>query len=203
MSLRPIVVGAVIIAVVWFGYVQFGEQVQDGSPGEEPQANEAKLRSVAFRQQILHASDLVAGMAEAVRMKDQQAVEQWQQQAVEVARAANLSASDIEFISSEKGREYLVFHAKRNLFNQQFEQRYYALQGIETLKQDYPEAQDLFAEAEQLIAARDAIIMDIAAELSSQPPPDAAAIDKAKALWQERFKQIGTAPQDTVGPLPE
>ncbi|NVK57285.1 MAG: hypothetical protein HWE26_16910 [Alteromonadaceae bacterium] len=200
MSVKPMVITVVIVALAVLGYVQLSERADEAASVSASDADDARLRSVAFRQQILHASDLVAGMAEAVRKQDQQAIEQWQQKAVDVAQAAGLSASDIDFIRSEKGREYLIFHARRNLFNQEFEQRYYGLQDIESLQQKYPEAQDLFADAEQLIAARDAIIVDIAAELSNQTPPDDVAIEKAKTLWQERFKQTTFAPTEASQP---
>ena len=183
-----IVIGLILLAVA--GFWQF-----NGS--DEPataEYDEAELVSMAFRQQILHASDLVAGMATAVKNNDEAAIEQWQQKAVEVAKAAELTDSDITFISSEKGRDYLVFHAKRALFNEAFEQHYYELKGIAALKTKYPEARDLFAEADRLIAARDAIILDVARELSDTETPDEADIKQAKALWQERFRQSAEAP---------
>ena len=183
-----IVIGLILLAVA--GFWQF-----NGS--DEPataEYDEAELVSMAFRQQILHASDLVSSMATAVKNNDQAAIEQWQQKAVEVAKAAELTDSDITFISSEKGRDYLVFHAKRALFNEAFEQHYYELKGIAALKTKYPEARDLFAEADRLIAARDAIILDVARELSDTETPDEADIKQAKALWQERFRQSAEAP---------
>ena len=184
-----IVIGLILLAVA--GFWQFNGYDEPATA----EYDEAELVSMAFRQQILHASDPVSGMATAVKNNDQAAIEQWQQKAVEVAKAAELTDSDITFISSEKGRDYLVFHAKRALFNEAFEQHYYELKGIAALKTKYPEARDLFAEAGRLIAARDAIIMDIAGELSDTETPDEADIKQAKALWQERFRQSAEAPE--------
>jgi hypothetical protein len=178
-----VVIGLILLSVVAFW------QFNGSDDPVMPEYDEAELASMAFRQQILHASDLVAGMATAVKNDDQAAIEQWQQKTVEVAKAAELTDSDITFISSDKGREYLVFHAKRALFNEAFEQHYYQLKGIDALKNKYPEARDLFAEADRLIAARDAIIMDIARELSDTETPGEADIKQAKAMWQERFRQ--------------
>lgn len=178
-----IIAGLLLLAAVVFW------QVKETNQSTTPQYDEAELVSMAFRQQILHASDLVAGMASAVKNGDEAAIEQWQNKAVEVAEAAELTDSDIAFIRSDKGREYLIFHAKRALFNQAFEQHYYQLKGIDELKAQYPEAQDLFADADRLIVSRDAIILDIASELSETTPPDNAAIKQAKTLWQERFSQ--------------
>ena len=183
-----VVIGLILLAVAAFW------QFNGSDDPVMPEYDEAELASMAFRQQILHASDLVAGMATALKNDDQAAIEQWQQKAVEVAKAAELTDSDITFISSEKGREYLVFHAKRALFNEAFEQHYYQLKGIDALKTKYPEARDLFAEADRLIAARDAIIMDIARELSDTETPGEADIKQAKAMWQERFRQSAETP---------
>jgi hypothetical protein len=185
-----VIIGLIVLAVAAFW--QF-------NGADEPAMSdydETELASMAFRQQILHASDLVAGMARAVKNNDEPAIEQWQQKAVEVAKAAELTDSDIAFISSQKGREYLIFHAKRALFNTAFEQHYYELKGIDGLKTKYPEAHDLFAEADRLIAARDAIIMDIASELSETATPDEANVMQAKALWQERFRQSTRVPDN-------
>lgn len=183
MSFKKILVVAGIVLLVLAAFWQVNDK-----PSEN-EFNDAELASMAFRQQILHASDLVAGVAEAVENNDQAAIDEWQQKAIEVAEAAELTASDIDFIRSPKGREYLVFHAKRALFNARFEEHYYQLKGIDALKTEFPQARDLFADADKLIAARDAIIMDIASELSDSTPPDEAAIKEAKALWQERFRQ--------------
>lgn len=183
-----VVIGLILLAVAAFW------QFNGADEPAMPEYDEAELASMAFRQQILHASDLVTGMATAVKNDDQMAIEQWQQKAVEVAKAAELTDSDITFISSDKGREYLVFHAKRALFNEAFEQHYYQLKGIDALKSKYPEARDLFAEADRLITARDAIIMDIAGELSDTETLGEADIKQAKALWQERFRQSAETP---------
>ena len=190
MSFKKILVMLCLLVLVVLAFWQFNDQ----QPIEE--FNDAELASMAFRQQILHASDLVAGVAAAVKNDDQAAIREWQQKAIEVAKAAELTDRDIDFIRSEKGQEYLVFHAKRALFNRAFEQHYYELKGIDALKTRYPEARDLFAEADKLIAARDAIIEDIANELQSDEIGEKAALKEARALWQARFRAAGQPLQE-------
>lgn len=187
MSLKKIIVVAGVIALAILAYWQLSK-----TPAPD-EYNEQALQSMAFRQQILHASDLIAGVADAVKAGDKAKIHEWQQKAIEVAKVAELETGDIEFISSEEGRDYLLFHAKRRLFNQAFETKYYALEDIDELKKQYPQAKDLFAEADRLIAARDAIIIEIASELSEQSPPDEATIEQAKRMWQERFSQQAPA----------
>ena len=174
-----VVVLLIAAAGVWF--------TQPQTPVEDEQ-QDAALASLSFRQQILHASDLMAGVKQAIQQQDAQALQTWQQKAVEVAVAAELSQQDIDFIASQEGLEYLQFHANRALFNEGFEQRYHSLAGIEDLKAQYPQAQDLFAKADEMIAQRDAIINEIAIELGGTNPPGDVAIKEAKRLWQQRFK---------------
>ncbi|GGF70091.1 hypothetical protein [Alteromonas lipolytica] len=177
----------VIVGVILLAGLAYWQVADEPPPLEN--YSDAQLASMAFRQQILHASDLVAGVAEAIERNDDEAITRWQQKAIEVAVAAELADSDLEFIRSEKGRDYLIFHAKRALFNKGFEQHYYQLKGIDALKSEFPEARDLFAEADKLIAARDAIILDIASELKDDDTTEEEALSQAKTLWQERFRQ--------------
>ncbi|TPV55363.1 hypothetical protein FJ444_16810 [Aestuariibacter sp. GS-14] len=160
------------------------------SQSVEPVNNEqddTDLASLSFRQQILHASDLMAGVKVAIKQQDEQALQAWQQKAVDVAKAAELSEQDIEFIASNEGLEYLQFHANRALFNDELLQRYHSLSGIDDLKAQYPQAQDLFAKADNMIAQRDAIINEIAIELGGVNPPEKVALEEARRLWLQRF----------------
>jgi hypothetical protein len=104
-------------------------------------------------------------------------------QAREVGQAANLSSEDMEYLNSETAKDYVVFNAKRQLYNEAFEARYYALEEVETLKEQYPEAKDLFARTDALIEKRDAIIQQIAVAISGSEQPDEAALEEARKQW--------------------
>ena len=134
--------------------------------------------------ELLHASDLQAGVKQAVENNDYAAIDGWIAQAVEVGKAASLSQQDIDYLHSNHAREYVIFNAKRQLFNQEFEQRYYALEDIASLKTKDPEAKDLFPRAETLLSKRDAIIRQIAETLSGETPPSEAALKEAETQWQ-------------------
>lgn len=134
--------------------------------------------------ELLHASDLQAGVKQAVENNDYAAIDGWIAQAVDVGKAASLSQQDLDYLHSTHAREYVIFNAKRQLFNQEFEQRYYALDDIASLKTKYPEAKDLFPRAEALLAKRDAIIRQIAETLSGETPPSEAALKEAETQWQ-------------------
>ena len=84
-------------------------------------------------------------------------------QAREVGQAASLSSEDMDYLG-QKLRKITLYSMLKALYNEAFEARYYALKG-ETLKEQYPEAKDLFARTDALIEKRDAIIQQIAVSL--------------------------------------
>lgn len=144
--------------------------------------------------EILHASDLQAGIKKAVSQNDQQAIADWLDKARNVGEQAALSESDMDYLTSEQAKEYVVFNAKRALFNEKFETRYLNLRGIDDLKQAYPEAQDLFARAETLLQKRDDIIKRIAQTLAGGEEPGEEHLQQAQAMWKARYQESQDAP---------
>lgn len=175
MKKALVVLSIVIIAVAgWFVFLS-----QDAADKAE-QAAQAPVITV---MEILHASDLQDGVKQAVANDDQAAIDQWMKQGQEVADAASLSAQDKAYLRSEHARDYVIFNAKRQLFNEAFEARYYALDDIADIKAQYPEAKDLFPRAESLLAKRDRIIQQIAVAISGDSAPSDAVIEEAQAQW--------------------
>jgi len=89
----------------------------------------------------------------------------------------------MDYLASETAKDYVVFNAKRQLYNEAFEARYYALEDVESLKAQYPEAKDLFPRTDALIEKRDAIIQQIAVAISGSEQPDDAAPQEARKQW--------------------
>lgn len=156
------------------------------------QSNEAALSTestqlpVISRQEILDATDLVDGVKLAVIEDDNQAIERWLEKAIELAKTAGLSQQDINYLQSDMAEDYVIFQAKRSLFNDALEKAYYGLNDIETAKNQFPEAQDLFSKADALIAARDNIIQQIATEMAEGIKPSEQDISQARTLWKKR-----------------
>lgn len=176
-----IVVAVVVAALSWFAYLSSDADKRD------QQAAEVPLITV---MEILHASDLQAGVKTAVKEKNTQAIEQWLEQAVNVGEAANLSQQDLDYLKSETAKDYVAFNAKRQLYNEAFEARYYSLEEVESLKQQYPEAKDLFLRTDALIEKRDAIIRQIATTLSGSDVINEGALDEAKQQWREQAQRL-------------
>ncbi|QJR79519.1 hypothetical protein CA267_001260 [Alteromonas pelagimontana] len=138
---------------------------------------------------ILHASDLSEGIKHAVKANDDEALTQWLKKAREVGKAADLPEKQLDYLTSQQAKNYVTFNAKRDLFNESFEKRFYQLKGIEDLKKQYPEAKDLFPNAEALLNKRDTIVKSIATTLSNGSAPSEAEMEEARKLWQERYVQ--------------
>ena len=173
---KALVVLAVVIAAVfsWFTYLSLDADQRDQNAAEVP------LITV---MEILHASDLQEGVKQAVKNNNAEQVDSWMEQAREVGQAAKLSSEDMDYLNSETAKDYVIFNAKRQLYNEAFEARYYALEEVETLKEQYPEAKDLFARTDALIEKRDAIIQQIAVAISGSEQPDEAALEEARKQW--------------------
>jgi len=173
---KALVVLAIIIAATfsWFAYLSLGADKRDQDAAQVP------LITV---MEILHASDLQEGVKQAVKDENLEVVDSWMAQAREVGQAANLSSEDMDYLNSETAKDYVVFNAKRQLYNEAFEARYYALEEVETLKEQYPEAKDLFPRTDALIEKRDTIIQQIAVAISGSEQPDEAALKEAREQW--------------------
>jgi len=173
---KALVVLAVVIVAVfsWFTYLSLDADKRDQNAAEVP------LITV---MEILHASDLQEGVKQAVKNNNAEQVDSWMEQAREVGQAAKLSSEDMDYLASETAKDYVVFNAKRQLYNEAFEARYYALEDVESLKAQYPEAKDLFPRTDALIEKRDAIIQQIAVAISGSEQPDEAALQEARKQW--------------------
>ncbi|MCU7553892.1 hypothetical protein OCL06_04700 [Alteromonas sp. ASW11-19] len=153
--------------------------------------------------EILHASDLTDGIKTAVKQNDEAAITDWMAQARAVGEQAALSESDMQYLNSRQAREYVVFNARRALFNDAFEQRFLNLQDMGELKSQYPEARDLFPQAEALLDKRDDIIMRIAQTLAGGEPPTEQHIKDAQQRWRERYTKSQESPSQSAGPSDE
>ncbi|OJF67821.1 hypothetical protein BK026_02935 [Alteromonas sp. V450] len=173
---KALVVLAIIVfaTFAWFAYLSVDADNRDQDAAQVP------LITV---MEILHASDLQAGVKQAVKNGNEENVDAWMAQAREVGQAANLSPEDMDYLNSETAKDYVIFNAKRQLYNEAFEARYYALEDVDVLKEQYPEAKDLFARTDALIEKRDAIIQQIAVAISGNEQPDEAALEEARKQW--------------------
>ncbi|MFT4940453.1 MAG: hypothetical protein ACI88A_003508 [Paraglaciecola sp.] len=162
-------------------------------PNNIVETPESTQLPVISRLDILHASDLIGGVKLAVAQNDTDAVDDWLEKAIDLAIIAKLSEEDLEYLQSDRARKYVVFHAKRRLFSDAVEEAYYALYDIESIKAQYPEALNLFADADQLISDRNKLIQQIAAELANGEQVNDRILLEAQQHWKQRFVPVATA----------
>lgn len=135
---------------------------------------------------ILNASDLREGIKQSVQENDDAMFGLWLEKAYEVAAVAGLSHEDQDYLRSAHCHNFLRFTAQRDLFNEEFERRYYLLEPVDDLFDTYPQAKDLFDNAKSLIKKRNTLIFAIAVELTGTDQPSAQQVEQAKQLWIER-----------------
>ena len=142
------------------------------------------------REDILNTTDLTNGVKQAVAAGNLDSITQWQQKAADVANALGLPQSDIDYLQSAYIKNYLIFNAKRLLFNDAIEHAYYSLESIAPIKQRYPEAKDLFPQADKLFAQRDQLIQQIATELAKGQPLTNEIMQQAKAQFKSQMGHV-------------
>lgn len=149
------------------------------------------------KYELLEASDVADVALEAIRDGQTSKLNVVQQRVVDVAKEMGMTTADVDFLNSEQAIDYLVFNAKRALFDQELERAFANLNSIEDIKQRYPEAQDRFSHADAIIAKRDQLFTLIVQSLVQQGIAENVAKQQAKQLWIERFKT-----SDALEPLP-
>ncbi|WJG07945.1 hypothetical protein [Aliiglaciecola sp. LCG003] len=134
-------------------------------------------------QDILENPEFKQGMQRSVKTKNLNKAKALQQKAIQIALAAGLDDFEVQLLSGDKGLNFMQFLAKRQLFAAEFEVRYQGLKDIQQLKLDYPEAADLFARSDMLIAKRDRDIIDIAKSLATGNADLEPYIRAAQQQW--------------------
>lgn len=185
----PIFVVIAVVAALFVARLIYLSQTSQTSQTSQPAEQAAVITPVITTQQLLSAADVKAGVIEAIAQDKPELIDRWVQRMLDVAVVAQLPSDDIDYLQSAAAREYLIFNAKRELFNREFEQRFYQLKDISGLEEQYPEAKDLFAKAQQLVIKRDSIIVSLATTLAAGQEPSDEHFNRARIMWRERYQQ--------------
>ncbi|WP_158969541.1 hypothetical protein [Paraglaciecola sp. L3A3] len=175
-SLFTIIIVITLVSVVWF----------IKQTNNSPQVVKETSFPVISREDILNATDLKAGVKLAVQQVNDQAISEWLEKASDLAEEAGLPAEDISYLQSNLAKKFVVFQAKRSLFNDAVEQAYYAIEDITPIKEQYPEAQDLFVKVDALLKKRNKLIEQIAKELAGDKPVDDEFLQAAQQQWKQQ-----------------
>ena len=140
--------------------------------------------------ELLNASDFQAGIRQAVINDDRVSLKDWQGQLLAVAKEVHLSLHDVNLISGERGLVFIEFEAKKQLFNDEFIERFITFESIDELIQKYPYLTGVHERALSLIAARDAAIIRATAMLS-EDGLQGDLNQKARTQWQDYMINSG------------
>lgn len=141
---------------------------------------------------ILENPEFKQKMRQAILSDDVETMQMLQNRAIEIANVAGLSADQKSLLVGERGLHFIAFRVQRQIFADKFSEYYIQLKSIDQLKRQYPQAQDLFAKADQLIQLRDQSIKEIAIALSSSDNYQ-AHLAQAQQQWLARANQAQIA----------
>jgi len=144
--------------------------------------------SVISVYDILNTDDFIDAAIVSFESRDAAALDEVFERAVILAREAGLDAAKVDYLQSEQAFEYVSFRAKREMYWRQVEWHYRELLPISPLKQQFPEAQDLFAQADALEQSRAQMLLEIATALAAPDAPVEAHQEEAKRLWRARHQ---------------
>ena len=182
-----VLLAAGIALLIW----TLSQQQQQTMPLAEVNEQGPLATPLITMSDILNNPEFKEGMQQAVGDKDQGLMEDLQDKAIEIAQAAGFSPAQMKLLEGEQGKLYLSFNAKRQLFMQAFTVAFKQLDDIGPLKQRYPEAQDLFPRADELIEQRDAKLLAAAKELAGSDTEYQGHIEQAREQWRKAAHDSG------------
>lgn len=136
---------------------------------------------------LLDASDVMTVAKHSIIDDDTERLHSKLDEVISVAKAMPLKPQSIDFLQSPQAKDYIVFQAKRAIFDDLLEAYFKNLQDIEALKRRFPEAQDKFAQADRMISQRDALLKQISEELEQAGMDAETSTKRATQLWKDRF----------------
>jgi hypothetical protein len=108
--------------------------------------------------ELFSADDVQIGIKQAVLDKDSRALLFWQEQLVNAGKEVRLSQRDLNLISGEQGLVFIEFEAKKQLFNDEFLERFINFEKIDDVVEKYPYLNSVHEKAYRLIFERDKAI---------------------------------------------
>ncbi len=152
--------------------------------------NDNAVQPLLTLDELLNASDFQAGIKQSVLNDDSTALKDWQDQLLAVAKEVHLAPSDVKRISGQQGLLFIEFEAKKQLFNEEFIERFMNFQSIDDLIQKYPYLTGVHKRAQSLIDARD-VAIERAATMLSEEGIEGDATQQARAQWQDYMINSG------------
>ncbi|WP_100641702.1 hypothetical protein [Alteromonas facilis] len=162
----------------------------------EPQFDEPQI----LLEELFNASDVQAGLLEALTLNDDDLFESWQSRLIDAAISVGYKQQQLHFLEGDKGIDYLRFRASRWAFQREIDEAYSAGEAFEPIAAKYPQAKDLLPAVQALFEARDQTLDSIAEVLieAQKNENDGARLNvqeanaQALALWQAKLNESAT-----------
>lgn len=118
---------------------------------------------------LLNVEEVINTALSAVKHSQPQELIVLQGRLIDTAIKLNLVPQQLEFLRSTQASDFMTFRAKRALFNEEVQKRYYQLRSLDGLLEQFPEARgELYQDATTLIIDRDLIIFNMAKILANE-----------------------------------
>lgn len=150
-----------------------------------------RLPPLLTLDELLNTDDFQMGIKQSVANDDQASLRDWQQQLLAVAKEVRLSDRDLDRISGEQGLVFIEFEAKKQLFHDEFIERFMNFDSIDDLLQKYPYLSGVHQRALSLINARDIAIQRAAKSLSDDGLQGDDYTQEARAQWKSYMINSG------------
>ncbi len=136
---------------------------------------------------LLNASDVIKVAKQSIKDNDLEKLNSKLDEVISVAKAMPLNPQSIDFLQSPQAHDYVVFQAKRAVFDDLLEIHFKNLKDIEALKRRFPEAKDKFAQADRMMSQRDTMLEQIREALEETGMDAEMSTKRAAQLWKDRF----------------
>jgi len=149
----------------------------------EPEV-ETAVAPLLTLSELLAADDVKQGLALAAQQGDEQALAQWQSRLLSAAEQVNLAPSEKQILSGEQGIVFLRFQGMKTNYQAEFEHAFFTFGDIEKVYKRYPVFESMKEQSRELVNKRDALIQNMASELSKQGVAPDIAEQQAREQWQ-------------------
>lgn len=139
--------------------------------------------------ELLSAQDVKLGLAESAAIDDEGGLIYWQNMLLEAADEVNLRAKERKLISGKQGRLFLKFQGMKTNYQTEFESAFVNFEDLNAVYAKYPAFKDLHEQSKVLVIKRDALIANMANDLSGQGF-EGNAVAEAKRRWQDTLKNL-------------
>jgi hypothetical protein len=140
--------------------------------------------------ELFSADDVQFGIKQAVLDKDSKALLYWQEQLVGAGREVRLSQRDLDLISGQQGLLFIEFEAKKQLFHDEFMERFINFGKIDDVINKYPYLTSVHEKAYNLISERDKVI-ERAAIVLREDGFTGDATQEARLRWMDFMQNSG------------